>query len=97
MTKGLEVWYLLRDYLDKYTTLHLKEETHIENVEGHSLDIIEKELKALEIITIKNVNLQPIKQLINLTLEKYNRLWANHYYDCLTLEEYVLLRKVFYE
>ena len=51
MIKGLEVWKLLREYLDKYTTLHLKEETHIESVEGYSLDTIEKELKALEIMT----------------------------------------------
>lgn len=41
----LELWYLLRDYLDKYTTLHLKEKTHIESVDGYSLSIIENALK----------------------------------------------------
>ena len=47
---SLEIWKLLREYIDKNTTLYLKEKTHIETVEGQPLDKIEKSLKALEII-----------------------------------------------
>lgn len=97
MSKELEVWRLLRDCLDNYTTLYLKEKTHIESVEGHSLDIIEKALKALEIIEEKDVDLQPIKQLKELTFEQYNRYWVYYKYNRLTQEEYRLLREVFYD
>ena len=47
---SLEIWKLLREYIDKNTTLYLKEKTHIETVEGQPLDKIDKSLKALEII-----------------------------------------------
>lgn len=45
---SLEIWKLLREYIDKNTTLYLKEKTHIETVEGQPLDKIEKDLKDYE-------------------------------------------------
>lgn len=45
---SLEIWKLLREYIDKNTTLYLKENTHIETVEGQPLDKIEKDLKDYE-------------------------------------------------
>ena len=94
MSKGLEVWKLLREYLDKYTTLHLKEETHIESVEGYSLDIIEKELKAFEIIRNKQVDTWSLIPSAN--LKEYHYVISAERYTNLKLsqEEYDLLKEV---
>ena len=56
-----------------------------------SLDIIEKELKALEIIIEKNVEVKWLK--IAATLEGYNMDKDNS--DKLTREEYDLINEVF--
>ena len=56
-----------------------------------SLDIIEKELKALEIIILKNVDIRHIKWVA--TLEGYNMDKDNS--DKLTREEYDLINEVF--
>lgn len=53
MSKGLEVWYLLKKYLEKEHHKIVKEDIPLKTVEGMPLDTIEKELKALEIIKKK--------------------------------------------
>lgn len=83
MSKGLETWKLVRKYIDYNSSFWLKEQRHIETVEGHSLDIIDKELKALEII--KSIGIGSATILIEEGFE-------NGY--GITEEEYDLLKEV---
>lgn len=77
----LDVWYLLRDYIDKYTTLHLKEKTHIESVDGYSLEIIETALKELEefkkCIDLKEAQFISTHNMSVIDTETFNQLVKN--------------------
>ena len=48
--KGLEVWNAVKKYLNLYHHQAVKENIDVETVEGMPINIIEKELKALEIL-----------------------------------------------
>lgn len=89
MTKGLEVWYLVKKYLEKEHHKIFKEDIPLKSIEGMPLDIIEKELKALEIIKSKELNVFFIKRY---TREDFN--FMCRYEQRLTKEEYDLLKEV---
>ena len=86
MSKGLETWKLVRKHIDYISSLWLKEQRHIENVEGHPLNIIEKELKALEIIKKLHI-------FDSVEWDDYEEL-AKEEKEIMTQEEYELLKEV---
>ena len=47
---ALETWYLVKKYLNIYHHQAIKENIDVETVEGYPIDIIEKALKALEVL-----------------------------------------------
>ena len=91
MSKGLETWKLVRKHIDYISSLWLKEQKHIENVEGHSLDIVEKELKALEIIKEKKVDVLALFWS-KCPLKEYNNMHED--LGIIGQEEYDLLKEV---
>jgi hypothetical protein len=52
-SKPLEVWYLVKKYLNLYHHQAISEKIDVETVEGHPISIIEDSLKALQIIKDK--------------------------------------------
>lgn len=53
MIEGLKVWNAVKKYLNLYHHQVVKENIDVKTVEGMSIDIIEKSLKAFEIISDK--------------------------------------------
>ena len=94
MTKGLEALY-------SGIEVNTKDYGKCTAYTPDCIDIIEKELKALEIIKNKRVDVDYFLTII----EKYNELekqmkvynHLNSVYEMLTQEEFELLKKVFYE
>lgn len=91
-SKGLEVWALVKKRLEKEHHKIVKEDIPLKTIEGMPIDTIEKELKALEIIIKKNVNIFLFKTE-GCTLKIYNTIviLKEHH---LTQEEYDLLKEV---
>ncbi len=52
-SKPLQVWYLVKKYLNLYHHQAISEKIDVETVEGHPISIIEDSLKALQIIKDK--------------------------------------------
>lgn len=89
MSKGLETFYRFIDDIEQCFASGGIHRPRIEDKE-----LIEKELKALEIITTKKVN---CSHLFGETLDYYNSTWdfdGGEKYQ-LTQEEYDLLKEVF--
>ena len=78
--KALEVWYLVKKYLNIYHHKFVKENIDVETVEGYPISIIEDSLKALEIIKEKILDMD----YFNVIADRCD----------LTYQEYELLRKV---
>lgn len=77
--------------------LNYADELTYSHYEVDDLDIIEKELKALEIIKNKGVCLPALKLTASFekdNLEEYNKMCVKHYALPLTQEEYDLLKEV---
>lgn len=96
--EALKVWYAVKKYMNLYHHMTVKENIEVKTVEGMPIDIIEKSLKALEIIKEKKVN---ISLLLNSTcLTNYNeyvirsKASINSLCELLTQEEYDLLKEV---
>ena len=79
-TSPLQVWYLIKKYLNIYHHQTVKENIDVETVEGYPISIIEDSLKALEIIKEKILNMD----YFNVIADRCD----------LTYQEYELLRKV---
>ena len=93
-SKPLEVWSLVKKYMNAYHHQAINEKVDVETVEGHPISIIEDSLKALEIIKNKNllwdIDWQPYEK------DGDYRAWDNEYFASikLTKEEYELLKEV---
>ena len=90
MSKGLEALKEVNKYLTKYfnRALNRPEDTLVKWTE---IDIVEKELKALEIIRNKKINLEYLKCCE--TYEQYKMVCS--YWNEITKEEYDLLKEYF--
>ena len=86
---GLEVWNAVKKYLNLYHHQAIKENIDVETVEGMPINIIEKELKALEI-------LKPYCIVADYKCEnpedRYELAFCKKV--CITEEEYKLLKEV---
>lgn len=89
---GLEVWNAVKKYLNLYHHQAVKENIDVETVEGMPINIIEKELKALELIINKGVAVGML-QLKEVGLNEYNDFIGDKSLF-LTKEEYNLLKEV---
>lgn len=87
MSKELEAFVIVKNTLIKYP-----DDSAIYEVQNKSLGIIEKGLKALEIIKEKGIILQFIKETY--TVEQYNAGVFGTLVKPLTQEEFDLLKEV---
>lgn len=81
MSKGLEALKKIKNWLYTHDLQELCD-----------IDIIEKELKALEIIKKKNVSISAFK--LNVSLETYIIWWTTKREEWLTQEEFDLLKEI---
>jgi hypothetical protein len=93
--EALKVWYAVKKYMNLYHHMSIKENIDVKTVEGMPVDIIEKALKALEIIKKKKVDTYLLALTKN--VNQYNRLFEEHLISLcrlLTQEEFDLLKEV---
>ena len=98
MSKGLEalkVWNAVEKYLNLYHHQAIKDNINVETVEGMPIKIIEKSLKALEIIKEKTTSACNCLMILkartdNLDYYDYKKLFLTD----LTQEEYDILKEV---
>lgn len=88
--KALELWYCIVKYMNYYHHKAIDEDIDIETCEGVPINIIEKSLKALEIIKEKEVNVFIF--LYSGDLETYNDMVEDN--RKLKQEEYELVKEV---
>ena len=91
MSKGLEVWNDVKKYLNFFHHRVGNENSDVKMVEGMPIDIIEKELKAIQIIKSKNcIDIELLKWA---DYENYH-YWKTSKVDDLTKNEFNLLKEV---
>lgn len=88
--EALKVWNAVKKCLNLYHHQVVKEDIDVKTVEGMSIDIIEKSLKALEIIKGKTIDLEYLKCCD--TYKQYRIICS--YWNAITEEEFDLLKEV---
>lgn len=96
MIRGLKVWNVIKKHLNFFHHRIVDKNSDIETVEGMSIDIIDKELQALEIIRNKKTSLVYFVYCCNNTYQVYLE-WCKLiklHEEKLTEEEFNLLYEV---